>query len=95
MFIGSVSKQPGERKDRDVSFADYLADRPGDTITSATIAVDDPALVVERVLPIVSPVVKVWFDGGEDGKAYKVTLTATTAMGRVVEVEIRMRVREV
>lgn len=94
MFIGTVIKQPGERKDRDVTLRDFFSNRPGDSIKEVWHTVDDDALVVTADAPAESRV-KVWFEQGVDGGNYKVTVFIETEMGRRVEAEIRVRVREV
>lgn len=37
---------------------------------------------------------KVWLSGGVDGLVYKVTLSATTHEGRIVETDFRIKIKE-
>lgn len=94
MILGTLIKQPAERRDIDLNFTKWLAKRPGDSLASATSEVDLVGLTVES--PVVdSPIVKQWFSGGEDGQMYKVTVTVTTTQGRIEQVEFKVRVKEV
>ena len=90
-MLGAVRKQPGERLDYDIDFAKWLPD--GDLLTLATAVADDASLVVEAP-QVIPPLVKVWISGGESGKSYKVTVTVTTADGRVKTVNFNLRVAE-
>lgn len=91
-MLGTLTKQPGERLDYDVNFEDWLTD--DDTVASAGAVVSPTGeLAIDDVL-ISNPIVKLWLSGGEDGKTYKITLTATTAFGRIKEAEFRIRVRD-
>ncbi|MGD9872444.1 MAG: hypothetical protein AB7S63_15525 [Thauera sp.] len=94
MILGVLTKQPSERRDIDLTFAKWLAKRPGDSLASAVSAVDPAGLAVESPV-VASPIVKQWFSGGVDGQTYKVTVTVTTTQGRIEEVEFKVRVREV
>jgi hypothetical protein len=93
MILGSFVKQPVEVLDYDIDYSDWVIS--GDNIIAAGVDVqtDDPALVITRVT-VSDPVVKVWVGGGENGTTYKVTLTVTTADGRVKQDEFRIVVRD-
>ena len=88
-MLGAVRKQPGDRLDYDIDFTKWMVD--GDLLSLATVEVDDPTLIAEAP-QVIPPLVKVWLSGGEAGKAYKVTVIATTIEGRVKEVDFQMRV---
>lgn len=91
--LGVFTKQPAERLDVSIDFSDWLADLPGDSLVSAVSEVDDSALVID--MPIVSSQsVQQWYSGGVDRARYKITVTVTTALGRIKEVELFVRVRE-
>ena len=93
MILGTYLKQPADRLDVDIDFSDWLEGRDGDTILSAISTVDDAGLNID--LPTVtSPIVKQWFDSGVDGSTYKISITATTAQGRIKQVECKVRVKE-
>lgn len=94
MYIGVVQKQPGERKDRDVLLDDYFTVRANDTVISVDVSSDDPTLTVQ-LGQVDHDRFKVWFEGGDDGKTYKTTCVIETSMGRVIEAEIRVRVKEI
>jgi len=98
MIILDVEKQPSERKDYDVTGADWLV--AGDSIVSATASVVcltnalDTALIVESPVVISNPVMKVWVTAGTNLYKYKITILATTLDGRIVECEIIIRVKD-
>lgn len=92
-MLGIVQKQPADKLDYDVDFSRWITD--DDEITTVASAVDpDGSLIVDTV-SVASPSVKVWLRGGESGKSYKVTLTVSTAFGRIKEVDFRVRVKDV
>ena len=90
-MLGAVRKQPGERLDYDIDFTKWMTD--GDVLALATAAADDASLTVEAP-QVIPPLVKVWISGGNAGKSYKVTVTVTTADGRVKTVNFNLRVSE-
>lgn len=92
MNIGSFLKQPVEVKDYDVDYSQWLT--TGDNVQSATISVTPTGLQVDSVV-INDPRVKIWLSGGTDGVSYKVTVTTTTADGRVKQDEFKLKVKEV
>lgn len=94
MKLGTVPKQPDEVKDRDVMLTRYFKNRPGDELDEAFIKSIDPAGLNVRLDPVMADHVKVWFSDGEHDVTYKVEVTLNTAMGRVIEGEIYVTVRE-
>lgn len=93
MSIPIKYKQPADVEDFDVDYSNYLPE--GDSITTVELSID---ILGELVLPayqIQSPIVKVWTSGGMDGGSYKVTVTASTAQGRVKQQEFNVRVKEI
>ena len=91
-MLGTLTKQPADYLDYDVNFEEWLTD--DDTIASAGATVEPAGELTIGDVLISSPIVKLWLSGGLDGKTYKITLTATTAFGRVKETEFRIRVRD-
>ena len=92
MNIGSQLKQPVEIQDYDIDYSQWLT--TGDNVQSATVTVDPAGLTIGGVM-INDPRVKVWLSGGTNGVTYKVTVTATTADGRVKQDEFKLKVKEV
>lgn len=97
--LATYTKQPVERKDYDVDYADWLQYDPGDTLDSVDHAVTllagseaDP-LVVERI-DITANTAKVWVLGGAAGARYKVELTVTTQRGRIDQSELVFKVKD-
>lgn len=92
-MLGILTKQPVDQLDYDLDFTEWLDD--GDTITSAVAIVDpvDGTLVIDSI-NIASPVVKVWLSGGDNGKSYKIEVTATTTGGRIKEECFKIRVKD-
>jgi hypothetical protein len=98
MILGTYDKQPGEKLDYDIDFSDWIPS--GDTIVSAIVSVEiqPDALLVADTPATIQPggkAVKVWIQAGTSGKTYQVNVVATTAGGRIKEVEFRVRVKEV
>ena len=90
-MLGSVRKRPDDTLDYDVEFERWLSD--GDTITSAVATSDQASLVVESVA-VFGTIAKVWLSAGTAGLSYTITVTATTAQGRIKEVTFNVRVVE-
>ena len=94
MALDKFTKQPGDRQDYDISFVDWLAGL-GDTAPGPTgldVSVDAGITMINSFLA--DGVAKVWLQGGLNGASYKVTVTLTTAGGRIKEAEIIVRVKE-
>lgn len=95
----AVFKRADDRLDYDVEFERWLSD--GDSITSAEAQAkirskDDSEptdLLVDSVM-VFGTVVKVWLSGGTDGRTYDVTVTASTADGRVKEEKFVIRIKD-
>ncbi len=92
MNIGSFTKQPVEVKDYDIDYSEWLT--AGDNVQSATVAVAPTGLTVTSVF-VNDPRVKIWLSGGTDGTQYKLTVTMTTADGRIKQDEFKVRVKDV
>lgn len=85
-------KQPADTLDYDIDFSMWLTD--DDAITAATALSSVPAELAIGSVVHTDQAVKVWVSGGLAGKAYKVTATATTALGRVKEIDFKIRVKD-
>lgn len=98
-ILGTFNKQPDEVLDYDFDFSEWLTERD-DTIASVT-AEAEPGLTLPATVDSVdnpshaNGIVKVFTSGGTDKARYKVTVTVTTAAGRVKQAEIAVRVKEV
>ena len=90
-MLGAKRKQPGDNLDYDIDFTDWLVD--GDSLVTASAAADDNSITIGTV-QVIPPLVKVWISGGTAGKSYTVTVTVTTADGRVKTVNFNLRVAE-
>lgn len=90
-MLGVAKKQPGDTLDYDVDFERWIPD--GDSLVKASAVADYPGITIgdAKVIP---PLVKVWLSGGESGKTYKITVTTTTAQGRIKEVDFAVRVND-
>jgi hypothetical protein len=94
--IGTLTKQPGEVKNIDFDFADWLADK-SDTIASVDVVSSVPAELVVEETNHANGVVRAIVSGGEDDTDYVVTATITTARAPtalVEEAEVIVKVRE-
>lgn len=85
--------QPGESLDYDLDYTDWLT--TGDNVSSATAAVTPADELAATLVQINDPRVKVWLEGGTDGTTYKVSVTMTTADGRVKQDEFKVRVKDI
>ena len=91
-IVATVLQQPMDVQDYDLDFSEWMPTT--DTVASAAISCD-PAMAVPPSYAISSPYVKVWvYQGGVSGAVHKITVRATTAEGRVKEVEMRVKIKE-
>jgi ATP-dependent protease ClpP protease subunit len=92
-ILGVFIKQPHEVLDYDFDYSEWL---PTSDIIVSTAAVADAGITLGSTIidPATKQVVKQWVSGGADGTTYKIQITATTAGGRVKEIEFKIRVRE-
>lgn len=91
-MLGVQQKQPADLLDYDIDFTRWLTE--DDTITTAVVTVSPADELTAQSVFVDSPIVKVWLTGGVDGSTYTVTVTASTAGGRIKETEFRIRVRD-
>ena len=91
MKLGTINKQPAEKFSYTVSYAEALT--AGDNVQLATASVSPVGLTVDNV-GVYDPRVKLWVSGGTNGVSYKVTLTVTTADGRVFQDELTFKIKE-
>lgn len=92
MKLATFSKQPNERESYTITYEDALTD--GDNVISATALVEPAGLTIDGIV-VTDPVVKFWASGGTVDTRYKVTITATTEDGRVMEDEIIFKIKEI
>jgi hypothetical protein len=91
MKLGQFIKQPGERESYTVNYENDLTE--GDNVMTAAVTVTPVGMTVDPV-NVFDPRVRFWASGGINGVSYKVTLTVTTADGRVLEDEVTIKVKE-
>lgn len=91
-MLGVQQKQPADLLDYDIDFTRWLTE--DDTITTAVVTVSPADELTAQSVFVDSPIVKVWLTGGVDGSTYTVTVTASTAGGRIKETDFRIRVRD-
>lgn len=92
--IATFEKQPADILDYDIDYAQWLPDNDSVDTVSAQVTptgslVIDAAIVIDN-----GNRVKLWVQGGETGKTYKVEVTVTTTLARVKQDEVRFRVKE-
>lgn len=97
MILSKKTKQPNDVIDYDIDYSPWL--RAGDTITQTAAKVECLTDATDTALQIDSVAhgdlyAKVWHSGGTDKQRYKVTVTVTTAGGRVDESEYIVKVKE-
>lgn len=92
MKLATVTKQPIEKFSYTVDYSEALTE--GDNVDTAIVVADPVTLTISNV-GIYDPRVKFWVAGGINGVAYKVTVTTTTADGRIFQDEIVFKIKEV
>lgn len=93
-LLGTITKQPREKIDFDLSYASVLAGRTDSLATIATEIAPADQLTVEYT-QISGTTVKIKLIQGNTGVSYKVTVIATTNNNFVYEDEVTVMVEEV
>lgn len=86
------TKQPADQLDYDLDFSDWLTGT--DTINGAVAVSSVPDDLEVLSVSVTDQIVKVWLVGGTTGLTYKITVTVTTAQGRIKELDFKVRVKE-
>lgn len=92
-ILGTVTKQPREVIDFDISYTAALTPR-ADTLATKTVEVAPAGLTITSST-IIGDKIKVIVSAGSTGVTYKVTVLATTTGTLVYEDEITVIVEEV
>jgi hypothetical protein len=92
-LLDTITKQPREVLDFDISYTAVLAGR-SDTLSTVSTEVSPPGLTVVSS-QISGDKVKVVFSGGTNSSIYEVTVLTTTTAGMVYEDEVNIMVAEV
>ena len=90
-ILGTFIKQPAEKESYSIEYAEDLID--ADSIESVVVTVAPLGLVIVSSL-VVGTRVKVLVSGGTDGAKYKVTATATTDDGRILQDEFFIKIKD-
>lgn len=92
-LLGTFTQQPHEVLDYDFDYSEWIS--TGDTIIAAVATADAGLTLGSTIIdPTTDKIIKQWISGGTSGNVYKVQITATTAGGRVKEIEFKIKVRE-
>ena len=91
MNLGTFTKQPVEVKDYDLDYSEWLV--AADTVEAAEVTVEPAGLTVGSVFTQ-DRKIKVWLSAGTNGTVYKLTVTMTTADGRVKQDEFKVKVKD-
>lgn len=91
MNLGTFTKQPVEVKDYDLDYSEWLV--AADTVEAAEVTVEPAGLTVGSVFTQ-DKKIKVWLSAGTNGTVYKLTVTMTTADGRVKQDEFKVKVKD-
>lgn len=93
MKIGTVKKQPNEKRRYGIDYSEALD--PGDVIQEVSAVVDSPDLTALVTTDAIANV-RVTLTGGLTGVTYKVTLTVTTTdANEIIEDELYVKVKEI
>lgn len=93
MRLGVVQQQPAERLSYTISYKDALT--TADNVESAIAEVDPEGSLVVDALVVNDPEVRIWVSGGVHNARYKVSVTTTTADGRIFQDELVFAIREI
>ena len=91
-FVAKYVKQPVEVLDYPFDFREFLQDA-NDVALSHTVVADEGLTVASSNLDM--GIVRVFLGGGVSGRAYKVSATLTTQGGRVKQLDIQLKVKEI
>lgn len=91
-FAAKYVKQPAEVLDYPFDFTEYLQEA-NDVAVSHTVVASDGINVVSSTLA--RGIVRAFVSGGESGRTYKVSATVTTQGGRVKQLDIQLKVKEI
>lgn len=99
MILGKFTKQPAEREAYAIEYEDDLAS--GDTITGTPIVLieqqgsaADPAPLRTDVVDVTATRVTLWLAAGTNRLTYKITVTASTAAGRILQDEFILKIKD-
>jgi hypothetical protein len=93
MRLGSVVKQPGERRQYAFGYSDALIS--GDVLATAVLKSVEPAGLTVDTVSVDGANAVFWAESGVSGERYWVTLTVTTNAGEIFEDELLVKVAEV
>ena len=91
-ILGRFTKQPAEKESYSIEFEDDLVD--ADAVASATAVVEPVGLKLESTLVIGTRVKILVSGGGSVGTRHKITVTATTDDGRILQDEFYVVIKE-
>jgi hypothetical protein len=91
--LATVTQQPADVQDYDIDFSEWFP--PGDEIEDCVIF-STPEMPMPPSYAVQGQTVKVWvYDGGTSGHKYQISVRPKTNDGRVKEVELMVRIKEV
>lgn len=93
MKLGKFTKQPLERE---VYAIEYDADMPNNDAVQGVVLNVFPVdgLTLSAIITTLTRV-QLWASGGINGVTYKITVTATTISGRVLQDEVLLKIKEI
>lgn len=91
-LLGTFLKQPAEVESYTITYEDDLT--TGDNVASSVVTVSPAGLTIQSS-NVDDPRVRIWLAGGTNGTTYKVTVTTTTADGRVLQDEFKVKVKDI
>ncbi len=91
MALESIKQQPHDKRDYDISFADWWPD--GDLVSSVVLTATPSGLSLGYATAGQS--LKVWIGPGVEG-LYKVTavVTSTAVPSRIKEIDLKVRIKD-
>jgi hypothetical protein len=86
-------KDPDEKLDYAIEWADWLAETPTDSLQSSTWSASSPAGLVTSLPSINGTKTLLWLDDGVAGTTYYLENTVTTVQGRIAQRTVKVQVK--
>lgn len=86
-------KDPDEKLDYAIEWADWLAETPTDTLSTSTWSVVSGTGLVTSLMSINGTKTLIWLDAGTAGVTYYIENTVNTAQGRKAQRTVKIQVK--
>lgn len=93
--LGKFVQTSSERKEKVLDYSQWLGD--GETLTSLAFAITplgNAPVVVDKTINVPATTANIFISGGDNGKQYKIIITAQTSGGQTKQDEIILVVKD-